>query len=59
MRQLINKIRQASTWAGAAVALTSINWASVAPMGSQSWWVSVAAVVGGIMAVMLNDKEGE
>lgn len=55
MRNILAKIKDPTFWLGGAVAITSINWTSVAPMGSQSWWISGAAFVAGIVAAIMKN----
>lgn len=57
MRRIIEKLRDPATYAGMAVAAASFNWASIVPMGSQTWWFSVFAVVGGIAATIIRPPQ--
>lgn len=49
MRRIFEKLRDPATYLGLGVAVTGINWSSVAPAFSQSWWLSVVAVVAGLV----------
>jgi len=55
MQKLWTKIKDPTFWVGLGVAATSFNWASIAPMGSQPWWFSAFAFLGGIAAVILKN----
>lgn len=53
MKRIVQKLKDPAFYAGLGVAATSYNWASVVPLGSQTWWFSVFAVVGGIVAAII------
>lgn len=58
MRKIIEKFKDPTFWAGLGVAATSFNWASIMPMGSQAWWFSAFAFLGGIAAAVLKNNSG-
>lgn len=49
MKILLKKLMDPATYLGLGVAVTGINWSSVAPAFSQSWWLSVVAVIAGLV----------
>lgn len=49
MRRFIEKLKDPATYLGLGVAATGINWGTVAPAFSQSWWLSVIAVIAGLV----------
>lgn len=49
MNHLFKKLRDPATWLGLGVAATGINWGSVAPAFSNSWWLSLVAVLAGLV----------
>lgn len=55
MRKLWDKIKDPTFWGGLAIAVPAFNWANITPVGSQTWWFSVFAVVGGVVAAILKN----
>lgn len=57
MHRFWKKLRDPATYLGFGVAAMGINWGSIAPAFSQSWWLSVVAVVGGLIAFVTKPPE--
>lgn len=49
MQQLLAKLRDPATYLGLGVAASGVNWSSVAPAFSTSWYISVVAVIAGLV----------
>lgn len=59
MKYLFNRLKDPTFWLGGVVAVQSINWSSVAPVGSTSWWVSGTAFFAAIAAAIMKNKGEE
>lgn len=57
MKRFIQKFRDPATWLGLGVAASGVNWGTIAPAFSQSWWLSVVAVIAGMVGFITRPPE--